>query len=468
MLSHRLIRLWHSRLAWLIGVQFVLWMLSGLYMSTAPIDWIHGDHWVWPDARVVLPTAVVSSAHLQQQFPDSMRFTLKTLFGQTVYEVHRPNAIVLVDGVSGVTRPPLDATAVRTLAQARFAHPRAIRSIDWLDKAPGEVSGRPAPLWRVRFDGASAPTLYYSPFTGELLAKRFAGWRVFDALWMLHIMDYATRSNVNNWLLRIAAGIALAFVLSGAALLAVSRRRPRTVPSVRLPRRPLRTRIHRVAGWAIGAQLLVWVGSGLTMSLLDHSVVEGHTYARPPAPAAAIDYSSLLAPSVIAAHHAGQARSVAFQTAVDGPVYVVTTPSGAYRYNAHTGVPQPVTAAVAHSAVAADYAGPGRLQTPEWLAAADLETRGHEGGFWRVRIDDDLRTTIYVSAQTGSIVERRNRVWRLFDIAWMLHIMDYRARENFNHPLLIAVAFGGTCLSVSGLLLLWRRWRAPRQRRVTA
>lgn len=464
MLSQRVVRSWHTRLAWLVGVQVLLWMLSGLYMSAAPIDWVHGDHWVKAEPRELPLSPVAAPAELQRQFPDSERFTLKTLLGKPVYEVHRPGSIVLVDAASGVPRAPLDANEVRTLARTRFAQARAIRSIDWLKEAPAEVSSRPAPLWRVTFEGASAPTLYYSPYTGELLAKRFAGWRIFDTLWMLHIMDYATRSNVNNVLLCVAAGVALAFVVTGAVLLAVSRRRPVPVRSVRSPRRPWPARLHRAAAWVIGVQVLVWVASGLTMSLLDHMAVEGHTYVRPPTAGQAIDYSTLQAPSAIAAHHAGQAHSVAFRNALDGPVYLVTTPSGVHRYNARTGEPQPVTPAVAYAVVAADYGGPGRLEAPEWLAAANEETRDHQGAFWRLRIADDLETTIYVAAQTGDIVERRNRVWRLFDIAWMLHIMDYRQREDFNHPLLILTAFGGVCLSVSGVLLVWRRWRAATRR----
>jgi len=465
-IEQRQVRRWHRWLAAIIGLQVLLWVVSGLYMSAAPIDWLHGDYWVKTERRALPPASVIAPAELQRQFPDSERFTLKTLLGQPVYEVHRPGSIVLVDAVSGVARAPLDAEAVQTLAQARFAHPRAIRSIEWLEVAPAEVSSRPAPLWRVTFEGASAPTLYYSPYSGELLAKRFAGWRIFDALWMLHIMDYATRSNVNNALLRLAAGIALAFVVTGAVLLLVSRRRPVAVRSVRLPRRPWPARLHRWAAWAIGAQLLVWVASGLTMSLLDHAAVEGHTYVRPAAAGEAIDYASVQAPGALAARQTGEVHRVAFHRALDGPVYLVTTATGVDRYNARTGEPQPVTAAVAQAVAAADYSGPGRLGPPEWMATADAETRGHDGVFWRVRTDDDLATTIYVSARTGGVVERRTRVWRLFDIAWMLHIMDYRQRDDFNHPLLILMALGGVGLSVSGVLLVWRRWRATSRRPV--
>jgi hypothetical protein len=47
-------------------------------------------------------------------------------------------------------------------------------------------------------------------------------WRWFDFLWMFHIMDYETRDDVNNNLLRVASATGLAFALSGIWLLLYS------------------------------------------------------------------------------------------------------------------------------------------------------------------------------------------------------------------------------------------------------
>ena len=59
---------------------------------------------------------------------------------------------------------------------------------------------------------------------------------------------------------------------------------------------------------------------------------------------------------------------------------------------------------------------------------------------WRVDFDDSRHTTIYVSPQTGKVVGRRNTIWRVYDFFWMLHIMDYSARDNFNNPLVVTAA----------------------------
>jgi hypothetical protein len=47
-------------------------------------------------------------------------------------------------------------------------------------------------------------------------------------MWMLHIMDYGTRSDVNNPVLRVVSVAGLIFIVSGGWLLWFSfRRRPR-------------------------------------------------------------------------------------------------------------------------------------------------------------------------------------------------------------------------------------------------
>ena len=80
-------------------------------------------------------------------------------------------------------------------------------------------------MWAVRFDDSANSTLYFSPDTGDLLARRHELWRWFDFLWMLHIMDYDARSDVNNTLLRVASGVGVLFALSGAWLVFYSFRR---------------------------------------------------------------------------------------------------------------------------------------------------------------------------------------------------------------------------------------------------
>ena len=84
---------------------------------------------------------------------------------------------------------------------------------------------------------------------------------------------------------------------------------------------------------------------------------------------------------------------------------------------------------------------------------------------YRVVLDHPKSPHIYVSPVTGEILSRRNSRWRLFDFFWMLHIMDYRQREDFNHWLLTAMSVLAIVTSASGLAL-WGtrvRWRRPKR-----
>ena len=115
--------------------------------------------------------------------------------------------------------PPPTEAEIRAIARATYTGSHPIASVALITDIPGEIRGRKPPLWRADFDGWNKPTLYFSPATGELLTRRHELWRIFDFVWMLHIMDYEERSNVNNPLIRVATWSAVAMALSGAWLL---------------------------------------------------------------------------------------------------------------------------------------------------------------------------------------------------------------------------------------------------------
>ena len=108
---------------------------------------------------------------------------------------------------------------VREQARRIYTGDGKIVSVRLLTEAPQEMQARRPPYWQVEFEGWNRPTLYLSPTTGELISRRHALWRVFDFAWMLHIMDYEERTDVNNPLLRIATWSVFAMALTGAWLL---------------------------------------------------------------------------------------------------------------------------------------------------------------------------------------------------------------------------------------------------------
>ncbi|WP_133500031.1 2Fe-2S iron-sulfur cluster binding domain-containing protein [Cognatilysobacter terrigena] len=217
--------------------------------------------------------------------------------------------------------------------------------------------------------------------------------------------------------------------------------------------KPWLARVHRWLGLVIGLQVVLWLASGLTMSLLDPAAVEGAA-TRAPAPATRTWPQGTRTPGEILAAHGRSAERIESAWLLDTPVWRVSHGETSVLRDAYTGATIEIDPATARTIASRDYSGAVGPGTPERLERAPLEARGHAGPLWRVPFADDAHTTLYVSAQDGRILERRTDAFRWFDIAWMLHIMDYTGRADFNHPLVVATAGGGVLLAISGLWLL--------------
>ncbi|WP_293480592.1 PepSY domain-containing protein [Phenylobacterium sp.] len=218
----------HKWLALFVGLQAVLWTAGGIYMTAVHIDIIHGDRLVKaaPQSALAL-TGLVEPAHLAHLAPGLKSARLETQLGRAVYVVDASDGKALFDARTGEKLSPLGKAGAEARAKALFAESGAIVSAEYLTKAPLEMQTRPVPVWRVEFEGAWRPTFYISPYTGELVTRRHDLWRLFDVVWMLHIMDYDDRQDVNNVLLQGFTWLAVLGSATGGWLLLYSFRRRR-------------------------------------------------------------------------------------------------------------------------------------------------------------------------------------------------------------------------------------------------
>jgi hypothetical protein len=189
-------------------------------MTVVHIDVIHGDHLVRPAPPLAIEARnLISPVVAARTVTAAEGVRLISLGGNPVYVVTNAAVLSLVDARSGrpVARP--GPAAIRAIATAGYAGEGRLVDLSLLEEVPAEIRGRKAPIWRAQFSGWNKPTLYFSPDTGELVSRRHELWRVFDFFWMLHIMDYEERENVNNPLLKVMTLLALATALAGAWLL---------------------------------------------------------------------------------------------------------------------------------------------------------------------------------------------------------------------------------------------------------
>ncbi|MFT4940092.1 MAG: hypothetical protein ACI88A_003144 [Paraglaciecola sp.] len=84
-----------------------------------------------------------------------------------------------------------------------------------------------------------------------------------------------------------------------------------------------------------------------------------------------------------------------------------------------------------------------------------FEVRHLSPPLYQVSFDDWIHTTFYLNPLSGEVQSVRSDLWRFYDFFWMLHIMDYQTRDDFNHPLVIAAAGVSLFFTVSGIVLLY-------------
>lgn len=216
---------------------------------------------------------------------------------------------------------------------------------------------------------------------------------------------------------------------------------------------PLLRKLHKWLGLIIGIQFVLWLASGLTMSLLDADLVEAKNTRAPTVAArqwtnSSADYEALIAaaPADVTAIRSGWL--------LGRPVFHLMSPQGHEILDARSMERIRLGPAQISALAKSYYTGQGVPASPKLLDHSS-EARDFSGKLWRVDFNDSNETTVYVSADTGELVEMRNSTWRLFDFAWMFHIMDYANRVNFNNPLLVASGLSALMLSLFGFWLLF-------------
>lgn len=235
------------------------------------------------------------------------------------------------------------------------------------------------------------------------------------------------------------------------------------MPRFRGRMRRLLHKTHIWLGWIIGAQLFLWMLSGLLMAAMPIGQVRGE-HLRAAAPMPPLPHEGLAPPAQVLA--GSGADTLVLTSLLERPVYRLERSGKAQGLkDAGTGEAIRLDEALARRIAVERYAGSGKPVSVGWTAvdAPPREFRRNEPAF-AVRFDDAEGTVFYVHGITGDVAAVRTNRWRLFDLMWGLHILDWREREDFNHPLLIGAAALGLASATGGIALLLMRLRGRRKR----
>lgn len=201
----------HKWVGLVIGVQFVLWTVSGAAMALLDMEAVAGGR---PAEAPTPPMAYSSAAwpRIQQALSGEpvTALAFRPLPAGQAIQVTTGRGTRLFDIANGA---PIALDARLAAAIASGAHPEAAavaRTVS-LRELTLAVREHELPIWRVDFRDAAHSSYYVSGSTGALLERRNDSWRWWDFFWMLHNMDYANRTSFNHPLI-VMVGFAMTWL----------------------------------------------------------------------------------------------------------------------------------------------------------------------------------------------------------------------------------------------------------------
>jgi hypothetical protein len=228
-------------------------------------------------------------------------------------------------------------------------------------------------------------------------------------------------------------------------------------------------KVHKWLALLMAIQILFWFVSGLFFAVFPIERVRSeHVVAEHAARPVPFDTA---ADGLLRLGSAGvTGQKLEIRMLLDRPVGLVTPRSGRPQlFELDTGRRiSPLSMNAATRIAEADHAGDARAARVERVAENSPEYRGALPA-WRVDFDDGANRSLYVAADTGVVAARRSTLWRVYDLLWALHIMDWRNHEDFNSPLLIVTTALGLIVIVTGIIMFparlgYNSWRRRRRR----
>jgi hypothetical protein len=208
----------HKWLALIVGVQILFWFGSGLFFAIYPIERVRSEHRIAEHEVAALSAPLQDVTALLPEAPTRVTYerdALGELVAVAEFAERRP---VLIDLANWRVVSPLSADAAARIAQAYVAGGPRVRERRLVTAETPEYRG-PLPAWRIAFDDSEGLAVYVAADTGRVAARRSDLWRVYDALWALHIMDWRDHENFNTGLLILTTLTALIVTLAGFVLM---------------------------------------------------------------------------------------------------------------------------------------------------------------------------------------------------------------------------------------------------------
>lgn len=203
----------HKYLSFFISLQLLLWTVSGIYFSFNKIELVRGEQYRLPSSFSL------NLNQLKGNFENISNFDVVNRVDQQILIISDPSGRKYLDSNGNPVSMLTVEQAKLTVKENSILNPIDVFLIDQ-DRNGSEYRGRELPLYQVLSLNKDQKSInvYVNPYSGKIVAIRSMQWKIWDLMWGFHIMDWQTRDNINNFLLKVFSILALVSSVSGVLL----------------------------------------------------------------------------------------------------------------------------------------------------------------------------------------------------------------------------------------------------------
>ncbi|MFB1034524.1 MAG: hypothetical protein QMC38_04180, partial [Sinobacterium sp.] len=206
------------------GIQFLLWLLSGIYFNL--MDGTKAKGRTYQASinykRPLAGDPLVEPAIVLLKTPPSVAIELIQILGEPFYKLthekglypHFKNKYTLVNAYTA-KRFLIDEQVAAEIAKLSYNGPGEIFKIKLLDPTIPDFPKQKISAWEIHFDDVIDTRVYIEANSGRIIGHSDAHKHLADIFFMLHFMDYGNNGSFNNIQNMFFAIAALWLILSG-------------------------------------------------------------------------------------------------------------------------------------------------------------------------------------------------------------------------------------------------------------
>ena len=218
-ISHKIRRV-HRYLGLFLGLQFLMWTISGLYFSWTNLDEIHGDQFKNLNYQPIAFDSLISPSSINH-YEAINKIEIRDIKKEPYFLI---NDSFLYNARTGKLKNKISQEDAIYIANNHMKEGLEISNIETIYETGKhhEYREKLLPAYVINYKSNENIKAYISIENAKFQTVRHRDWRWFDFLWMTHTMDYEGRDDFNNTVLRIFSLLGLITVMSGFSLWFVS------------------------------------------------------------------------------------------------------------------------------------------------------------------------------------------------------------------------------------------------------